>query len=144
MDTNKVWLSGVVLTQPVLTKLPTSKTLFSAFTLRVLEQFRDRDGNPQTKPNDIRIESLGKSADKVQRTVKQGQRFAVEGYLRHDIIDGQGVVRVRSFIIYPDDSHDSLVFRRGLEQALKILNQSRDLPSAIERIKQLAEVPASE
>lgn len=135
-DINKVWVSGLVVTQPILTKLA-SKTPFTTFTLQVNESFLDRFGNKQTKSNLIKIESLGKSAEQTAYKVKQGTRFSVDGYLRQDIIEGVDVTRIRSFAIYPDDSSEVFNYKEGLKQALEVLRKSRDMRTAVALLEDL-------
>ncbi|NDC22608.1 MAG: single-stranded DNA-binding protein [Proteobacteria bacterium] len=135
-DINKVWISGLVITQPVLTRLA-SKTPFATFTIQVNERFIDKNGSAQLKANIIKIESLGKSAEVTAQKVKQGSRYTIDGYLRQDSVDGQDHTRVRTFAVYPDDSLDTVNYRQGLKQAVEILRKSRDLKSAIERIEEL-------
>ena len=137
-DLNKVQLSGLVTSQPILTKLA-SKTPFCTFTIQILEKFRDRNNVEQTKPNLIRVESLGRSAETNALKVMKGKRYVVDGYLRQDIVDGHESVMVRSFAVYPDESGDNSRYNEGLQQAMKILSTSRDLSSALEKIKELLE-----
>lgn len=139
MDINKVWLNGLVVTQPVLTKLG-SRTPFTTFTLQVNEKFIDRNGVQQLKSNLIRVESLGKSAESTANRVKQGARFSVDGYLRQDVIDGQEQVRVRSFAVYPDESHEVANYKAGIQQAIDVLRRSRDLPTALKQLEGLVDV----
>lgn len=138
-DINKVWLSGLVVSQPILTKLA-SRTPFTSFTMQVNERFLDRNGNPQLKPNLVRVESLGKSAESTAQRVKQGARFSVDGYLRQDVIDGVEQIRVRSFAVYPDDSAEVVNYKEGLKQAIDVLRRSRDLPTAIKQLEELIDV----
>jgi single-stranded DNA-binding protein len=135
-DINKVWLSGLVISSPVLTKLA-SRTPFTYFTMQVNERFVDRNGIAQFRPNLIRVESLGKSAEINVNKVKQGSRYTVDGYLRHDTIDGHESIRVRTFAVYLDDSVDSSNYREGLKRALEVLRKSRDLESAVEKIEEM-------
>lgn len=135
-DINKVWVSGLVVTQPILTKLA-SKTPFTTFTLQVNETFLDRFGSRQTKSNLLKIESLGKSAEQTVHKVKQGARFSVDGYLRQDVIDGVDTTRIRSFAIYPDDSAEVANYKEGLRQALEVLRKSRDMRSAVALLEDL-------
>lgn len=135
-DINKVWVSGLVVTQPILTKLA-SKTPFTTFTLQVNETFLDRFGSRQTKSNLLKIESLGKSAEQTAQKVKRGARFSVDGYLRQDVIDGADTTRIRSFAIYPDDSSEVINYKEGLRQALEVLRKSRDMRSAVTLLEEL-------
>lgn len=135
-DINKVWISGLVVTQPIMTKLA-SKTPFTTFTLQVNERFLDRSGNQQTKSNLIKVESLGASAEKTMQKVKQGVRFSVDGYLRQDVLDGVDNTRVRSFAIYPDDSAEVVNYREGLKQAIEVLKRSRDMKIALATLEDL-------
>jgi len=136
-DINKVWLSGLVVSQPVLTRL-SSKTPFTTFTIQVNERFVDRGGSVQLKPNLIRVESLGKSAETTAERVRQGARFSVDGYLRQDVVDGMEQIRVRSFAVYPDDSVETVNYKEGLKQAIEVLKKSRDLPSALKQLEELS------
>lgn len=135
-DINKVWLSGLAVTQPVFTKL-NQKTPLTYFTLQVNERFTDRDGNQQVRPNLVRIECLGKAAEITAEKVRQGQRYTVDGYVRQDVFDGKELVRVRTFAVYPDESADAISFQDGIRQALKVLKTSRDIEAASERLEAL-------
>lgn len=135
-DINKVWLSGIAVSQPILTQIG-QKTPFTTFTLQVNERFIDKNGETKSKPNLITIESLGKSAESTAKKVKQGQRFTIDGYIRQDVLNGAGHIRVRTFAVYADESSDQINHKEGLRQALELLKKSRDLSSAIERLEEL-------
>lgn len=135
-DINKVWLSGLVITPPTLTKI-SEKTPLASFTLQVNERFRDRTGQAQVKPNLIRLEALGKNAESVADRVKEGKRYVVDGYLRQDRYGESDEIRVRTFAVYPDESAEDASYREGLNQALKILLNSRDLATAIQKMEVL-------
>lgn len=135
-DINKVWLSGVVVTQPVLTQL-SSKVPFTSFLLQVNEQYKDYTGRLILKPNIIKIESLGKSAETTVVRVKKGGRYTVDGYIRQDSDDTHDFFRVRIFAIYPDESNEQGVYQNGLKQALSILKASKDVASAMGKIEEL-------
>ena len=135
-DINKVWLSGLVVTRPLFTKLP-STTPVTSFLLQINEKFRDREKNVQFKQNLIPIESLGKNAESTADRVKEGSRFIVDGYLRQDLVGDRNTIRVRSFAIYPDESSEDAHYKNGLSQALKILAVSPDLKSAAAKIQEL-------
>lgn len=137
MDINKSWLSGIVVTQPVFTKMPNSNTPFTHFILQVNESYKDRSGVWQAKPNLIRVECLGKMADVAIKTVRKGSRYMVDGYIRQDKMDEVEHVRVRSFAIYRDESNESVVHQDSVKQVLEILQGSRDLNAAIEKVKTL-------
>ena len=136
MDMNKVWLSGLAVTQPVLTKLE-SKTPFTTFTLQINEQFTDKHGVMRVKPNLIRVESLGRSAHSTAKKVQKHMRYFVDGYLRQDPGDTGDYVRVRSFAIYKEDSADTTHYLEGLKQALSVLNKSRDIRAAVSTLEEL-------
>jgi single stranded DNA-binding protein len=135
-DINKVWMSGLVITQPVLTRI-SEKTPIATFTLQINEQFRDRSGQIQVKPNLIKIESLGKSAEMTLDKVFEGKRYIVDGYLRQDRVQENEEVRVRTFAVYPDESHETRHYKDGLTQAIKILANSHDLSAALGKLKVL-------
>ena len=136
MDINKVWLSGLVVSRPILTKL-SSRTPFTSFMLQVNEYFNDRNGNEKYKSNLIKIESLGKSAEVTANKVKRGQRYQVDGYIRQDTVDDRPEVKVRAFAIYKEDSKDSAHYNSGLKEALRVLENSRDLGAAIGSIQDI-------
>ena len=129
MDMNKVWLSGLAITQPILTKLG-GKTPFTTFTLQVNERFNDRDGKRCIKPNLLKIESLGRSAATTVSKVKEGMRYVVDGYLRQDSGDEGDYTRVRSFAVYKEDSETTSHYIEGLRQALEVMHRSRNIDSA--------------
>jgi single-stranded DNA-binding protein len=135
MDTNKVWLTGLVISRPILTKSP--KTTFASFTLLVQESFKDRAGVNKIHPNIVIVESLGRSAETVAARVVEGQRFGVEGYMRQDERDGHSNVRVRSFSVYPEKSAGAENYRQGLVQALSILAKHGSLGSAVKELEAL-------
>jgi primosomal replication protein N len=139
MDINKVFMTGVAETAPVLTTLPQTKTPLCYFTLRVEERFMSNKSVPSVRANYFRVESLGRQAESSYNKVKQGGRYLVDGYLRQEnsSINRIDHVKIRSFGIIVDPSTDSRLYKNGLEQALEILNSSKDLAGAITSIKEL-------
>jgi single-stranded DNA-binding protein len=133
MDINKAWLSGTVVSEPILTKLR-HKTPFATFTLQVDENFVDKRKQPQTRPNMITVECLGKTAVTAADKVHEGQRVQIDGYLRSDRRDGRDELRVRVYAVYSDTSHDQVRYQEGLKKAMDIMSKSRDLPQALETI----------
>lgn len=137
MDINKVWLSGVVITKPVLTKL-SSQVPSCSFRLQVTERYVNKRNEDLSRQNIITIESLGRSAERVAETIKQGSRYTVDGYIRVDVSgDGSESIRIRSFAIYPDETSDNIVYKEGIKQALEILSKSKNLESAKEALEQI-------
>lgn len=132
MDINKVWLSGLVVSRPVQSRIA-SNAPSTIFTLQVNEKFSSKTGLTRIRPSVIEIESLGKNAERTFNIVKAGQRFTVDGYLRSEV----GGVRVRTFAVYPDESLDALSHIEGLKQALEILRKSKDIPAALEQLEEL-------
>ena len=135
-DINKVWVSGLVITRPVLTRL-TSKTMSASFQLQVNEKFIDRNGQTQYRPSNLTIESLGKSAESTAERVKMGSRYTVDGYLREEQSDHGVKIKIRTFAVYPDDSQDSVVHKEGIRAALDILEKSADKASAVKALEDL-------
>jgi single-stranded DNA-binding protein len=135
-DINKVWLSGLAVTTPILTQLG-SKTPFSTFTLQVNEQYLDNNRNVRVKPNLIRVESLGKGAQLTADKVRQGRRYQLDGYIRQDLRDNIEEVRVRTFTIYAEESIESVNYNAGIRQALDVLRRSRDLETAASMLEEL-------
>jgi single-stranded DNA-binding protein len=139
MDINKVWVSGLAVTQPVLTKLQ-SRTQFASFVLQVQERFQDKNGRACIRTNNFRIEGLGRAAELVMDRVREGLRYVVDGYLRYDDRDGHEDIRIRAFTITRDDSADDALFSDGLRQALDVLKKSRDLSAATQSLEDLLQV----
>lgn len=139
MDINKVFMTGVAETAPVLTTLPQTRTPLCYFTLRVEERFTSNKSVPSVRANYFRVESLGRQAESSYHKVKQGGRYLVDGYLRQENSSSSRIdhVKIRSFGIIADPSSDSRVYKKGLEQALEILASSSDLAAAISTIQEL-------
>jgi len=136
-DINKVWLSGVAITKPVLTKLA-SQVPSSSFRLQVTENYVNKRNEAMSRHNIVTIESLGKSAEKIAQTVNQGSRYTTDGYLRIDVnTDGSDNIRVRSFAVYPDDSSDKLLYMEGIRQALDICRKSKNIDIAKEILEKI-------
>lgn len=136
VDINKVWISGVAVTEPLLTILPT-QTALASFTIQINEDYRDREGRDRTKANYVRVECLGKAAESVSKKVKKGGRCFVDGYIRQDTVEGRDMVAVRAFAVYKDKSLEGLAHREGLKQALELIETSRDKASAIKALEVL-------
>lgn len=132
-DVNKVWLSGVAASKPVLSRLPGKGLPFCWFDLTVREDYQSR-GVPQSSYLTIRVEALGQQSDRVFSTVLEGQRYRIDGYLKD--AGGQGAV-VRAFAVYPDESDESRAYDEGLRSALAVLLKSVDVRSAAESIRLL-------
>lgn len=136
MDINKVWLSGIALTDPILTVLPT-QTPLAHFTIQVNEVYTDRDGKERAKANYLRVECLGRSSDTAMKKVKKGGRYFIDGYVRHDFLDGGEQIAVRVFALYKDKGHDGVVYKEALQQALELVQNSRDKVAAVKALEQL-------
>lgn len=136
MDINKVWLSGLVCSEPLLSHLG-SATPSCTFLLQVDERFTPRDGKPRVRSNYFHIESLGRSAAVVAGKVKKGARYFVDGYLRHDDSRKVDAVKVRAFAVYKDESADQALYTDGLRQAITILQTSRDKDTAMKTLEGL-------
>jgi single-stranded DNA-binding protein len=135
-DINKVWVSGLVVTRPVLTRL-TSRTMSAVFHIQVNEKFVDRNGHTQYRPSTFIVESLGKSAEATAEKVKVGSRYTVDGYLREEAGEGGGKIKIRTFAVYPDESQDSIIHKEGIKAALDILEKSADKASAVKTLEEL-------
>lgn len=136
MDLNKVALSGLATTSPILTR-SNGRTSFAAFSLQVNEQYVDSGGMTKIRSNQIRIEGFGKAAENIMNKVQSGLRYYIDGYIRQDLRDDREEVRVRIFSIAREDSGDGAVYMQGLKQALEILERSRDMDTAIEKLRSL-------
>lgn len=142
MDINKVWLSGIAVTQPVLTKLPANNTPFTTFTMQVNESFVDKSGAERIKANFIMIESLGKNAEATVSKVSKGQRYMVDGYIRTDKRrDNEEIIKIRTFTVYRDRTAGAAVYSEGLREALGILKKSLNKEAAISALESLLAAP---
>jgi hypothetical protein len=130
-DTNKVWLSGVAVAKPILSKLPGQGLPYSWFNLLVREDFKSK-GQPSFAHSLVRVEALGKQADPVFSKVLEGLRYRVDGYLK---IDETGGFSVRAFAVNLDESDEAMAYAEGLRSALGILMKSADIKSAAEAIR---------
>jgi len=141
MDINRILLTGVAETDAVLTTLPNSNTPMSYFTLRVEERFHGKKVHLSIRPNYFRIETLGRHAEDVYTKVKMGGRYFVDGYLRQENSSKNrtDIVKVRSYGVVPDHSHESYNYKKGLRKALDIINSSLDLPDAITSLRRILE-----
>jgi len=139
VDINKVFMTGVAETAPVLTTLPQTRTPLCYFTLRVEERFTTSRSVPTVRANYFRVESLGRQAEFSYNKVKKGCRYLVDGYLRQEnsIANRIDHVKIRSFGIIADPSTENQAYGKGLDQALTILSSSTDLAEAISTIKEL-------
>lgn len=133
-DTNKVWLSGIAATKPILSRLPGGKGLpFCWFELLVREDFVSK-GQPASRGMLVRIEALGQQADKVFGKVHEGQRYEVHGYLRQN---EEGGYLVRAFNVLADTSDEGRAYEDGLRAAHAVLLKSADVKSAAEALRLL-------
>jgi single-stranded DNA-binding protein len=136
MDLNKVCLSGLAVSEPILTR-PANKTMFAYFSLQVNEQYNDASGNQKIRANILRVEGFGKAADTIMNKVQSGLRYYIDGYIRHDIKDDQDDIKIRIFTLQKEDSGDGVVYMQGIKQALEILEKSRDMDSAKDKLRSL-------
>lgn len=137
MDINKILLTGVCDTEPVLTELPQSRTPLCYFTLRVEERFLTGKKNLVCRPNYFRVETLGRQAELSYKKVKHGARYLVDGYLRQEnnIPNKIDIVKIRTFGVVEDPSLDSHQYKKGLMKALSILQSSRDVTKTIQLLE---------
>ena len=136
-DTNKVWLSGIAATKPILSRLPGKGLPFAWFELLVREDFVSK-GQPASRGMTVRVEALGLQSDRVFEKVQEGQRYEVHGYLRQG---EDGRFLVRAFNVLPDHSDEGRAYEEGLMAAHAILQKSVDIRSASESIRLLFNSP---
>lgn len=141
VDLNKVFLSGVVESEPVMTTLPKSGTPLCYFTLRVDERFISGKNKEVIRPNYFRIESIGKQAQTSFEKVKFGGKYFVDGYLRQEnsLSNKIDIVKVRSYGVISDPSKDSHHYNLGLKKALSILSSAKTIEIAEELISKALE-----
>jgi single-stranded DNA-binding protein len=136
MDINKVWLSGLVVSRPILTR-PHTKAPIAAFRIQVNEEYTNHSGVAKVKPNIILVEALGRASAGVMEKVQLGLRYYIDGYIRQDVVDGAESMKVRLFAVYREETGDGAVYSQALRQTLEILKRSRDLSSAVGTLEEL-------
>lgn len=144
MDTNKTTHSGTAVTSPTFSML-NSSTPIAVFTLKVREYWYDKDHQKKFRDNIFKIETLGKNAHWVKTNVKVGKRYVIDGYLRHDSVNGQEEVKIRVYNIMPDMSDEYDEGRRtgvqeALEHAIKIVDNSPSLEAAKQKLEVILQV----
>lgn len=120
--------------EPRQSQLP-SGTVIVTFVLKVRETFLDREGNDCERDSYLIIENLGKTADRALSMARDGQRIVIDGYVRSE----SKKIRIRTFTLYLDKSLESLSYKEGIKKALTILNESRNVHSALRSLKLLLE-----
>lgn len=136
MDVNRVWLCGIVESDPTLTTLG-SDTEFTSFVIQVKESFIDRFGKRKTKKNMIDVECLGKTAHIAMNKVKKGKRVWLEGYLRQDPCKKGVNIRVRAYSIQEDLSDSNTAHVEGLMQACEIVKSCLTTHRAVSELEDL-------
>lgn len=139
MDLNKVFLTGIVESEPVLVSMPGSGTPMCYFTIRVDEKFLADGKNWVTRPNYFRVECLGKQATSSFKKVKFGGRYFVDGYLRQENSAATriDVVKIRSYGVVLDHTPESHHYKLGLKKALAIISMQKDLTKIVKTIGDL-------
>lgn len=143
MDVNKTTHSGIAVTNPTLATLG-GKTPIAIFTLKVQESWTDRNGVTKYRDNLIKFEALSSKSYWVKTNVKAGKRYIVDGYIRHEQINGENDTKIRIFHIEEITNED---YKRGrieglkeaMGRALTILKSSKDLTVAEAKLEVLLE-----
>jgi single-stranded DNA-binding protein len=137
MDINKVWLSGLCVSQPIITKPSNGKTPLASFSFQVNEQYTDGQGVPTVRPNILRVEGLGRAAVAIMEKVQQGLRYYIDGYIRQDIRDDGEFLKIRTFSVSKEDTGDGAVYVQALRQAIEVIERSRDINAAVSTLKDM-------
>lgn len=136
MDINKVLLSGLVVSQPVFTKIGDG-TPSCTFILQVNETYCNKFGKTKHKSSFIRVESLGKSAHTTAERVLEGQRYIIDGYIRVEEIEGRTEFFIRTYSVRRDNSVDGINYGLGIQAAIEVLHKSMDKSSALLKLEEL-------
>ena len=141
MDINKILLTGVAETAPILSVLPQSQTPVCSFTLRVNEGFFTND-RLALRPNFFRVESLGRIARVTYDKVRVGCRYLVDGYLRQENSNSEkfDIIKVRAYAIILDLTTDTIRYQEGLRRALQLLERHRSVAEATRELKEMLSV----
>jgi primosomal replication protein N len=139
VDLNKVFLTGIVESEPALVTMSGSGTPMCYFTVRVDEKFLADGKNWVTRPNYFRVECLGKQATSSFKKVKFGGRYFIDGYLRQENSNSSriDIVKIRSYGVVLDQTPESHHYKMGLKKALGIISMQKDLTKAISMIEDL-------
>lgn len=130
-DINKTFNTGSLVREPTNLVLENGTPLI-LFTLSCKESWVTKKGVEKFHINKIDFEILGKDLRWMKEHLNVGKRYLVEGFTRCDVINGVKKSRIRVFKI---QAHESI--QDGLEQALRIMENSSDLESAIKKIELL-------
>jgi len=96
-DVNKVLISGKVGTVPQLQRL-SNYTHLCYFSLSTIERWTSPDGQPMERNNWFKIEVLGKNAEYAAETVKKGDYYLIDGYLRYEKYEEKrSIVKIRAY-----------------------------------------------
>lgn len=95
---NKVWLNGVVHTQPRIRNI-SERTKATSFTMAIVEQWESRDGDQRNHRNEVVVEVLGRDAQAAFDNLNPGDWVSVDGYLRSDYYRGKSSLSVRVYNI---------------------------------------------
>ncbi len=130
-DINKTFNTGTLTREPTLLVLDNGTPII-LLTLSCKETWVNAKGVERFHINQIDLEILGKDKNWMEEHLKVGKRYLVEGFTRCDVIHGTKKVRIRIFKI---QQHEST--RDGIDQALRIIENSTDLESARKKIELL-------
>ena len=97
---NKISLQGIVITNPKFKPL-SSGTPSLVFKICSYETFQSH-GRTSKHENEFIVEALGSTASRAARTIKKGQEYVFDGYLRSDkyMKDGKRLQRIRVRIFH--------------------------------------------
>ena len=139
MDINKVLLTGIADSHPILTSLPQSNTQLCHFTLRVEEQYVNAHTGRCARANYFLVEGLGKQAGTMYQRVKQGGRYLIDGYLRQEYrhTNRKDIVKIRCYGVIEDHNDEAHSYHKGIEKALSLMATSPDLKSAIATLEEI-------
>ena len=104
-DLNRISIEGKVVTRPKFSQLP-SGTKSVVFRIASNETFESR-GKKNWHTNEVTIEALGRLVGKVKDTLKKGNSYIFDGYLRSDkdiAPNGRARRRVRIRIYHFEES----------------------------------------
>lgn len=137
MDINKVWISGLAVSQPIITRVPGIRAQLAYFTMQVNERYHTPEKQVRVHVNFVRVEGLGRAAEQIMEKVRPGVRYMIDGYLRHDSKEWGDEFKVRIFAIYRDESDETVLYKDGLKAALRVLKRSADIGAASKELESL-------
>jgi len=94
---NKVFLLGNLGQDPIMKK--TDKITITSFSIATTERYKDKQGEKKTITEWHNVVTFGKLAEIVEKYVKKGDKLLIEGKIKTDEFEKDGIKRYSTKII---------------------------------------------